>query len=356
MVGGWPEYRDQAAANVDEARALAEELDDEELRIEAATARIKLLKIGEAHVEALQVRELLEARRDPVRLKEHLFWLMWHYYMRSDFESCVATCDEGIALAEQLGSPPVQYASIKGLALTDLGRFDEAWTSFQEEVADDAHPFGRCMRELGVAAWLLSIGAHDRAETTAREVLEEAGRLSRAWMQRMMIDLLTVIAARQGDAGEALAAWVVKRSDELGMHPSPFAMIEAALARGELAQALEVADMLAAGAGKVGQQRGYLIAVECGLHARAGLEQWDGVLERADAAIREAEASGFRLRWWRLLAWRARAREATGDPKGAADDRAASRRLFDGMAERLSDPQLRAAFEADPVALEVRNG
>lgn len=352
----WPEYHDQAAANVAEAAALAEELDDEELRIEASTARIKLLKIGEAHEEAMRLHALLAARRDPVRLKEHLFWMMWHHYMRGDFESCVATCDEGVALAEQLGSPPVQYASIKGLALTDRGRFDEAWTSFQQEVADDAHPFGRCMRQLGVAAWLMALGALDRAEETGKEVLEEAGRLSRAWMQRLMVDLLTQVGARKGDAGEPLAVWVVKKSDELGLHPSPFAMVEAALARGEFTRALEVADMLAAGAAELGQQRGYLIAVECGLHARAGLEQWEGILERADAAIREAEVSDYRLRWWRMLAWRARAREASGDQKGAGDDRAAARSLLDDMAGRIGDPELRAAFEADPLVTEVRSG
>ena len=164
------------------------------------------------------MRQRLEARRDPVRLKEHLFWLMWHYWLRAEFEQCVVTCDDGIALAAQLGSPPVQYASIKGLALTDLGRFDEAWASFQEEVADDAHPFGRCMREFGVAIWLEALGALDRAEAVAKEVLEEAGRLSRTWMQRGMVDLLTVIAARRGAAGAELAAWVAKKSDEIGFH------------------------------------------------------------------------------------------------------------------------------------------
>src|SRR5262245_8741418 len=155
----WQDYRDRALANNSEARALAAELGDEELQIEAASARLHLVAFAEVHDEALRLRKRLEARRDPLRLKEHLFWLMWGYFWRADFEKCVTTCDDGIALAAQLGSPPVQYPSIKGLALTDLGRFDEAWASFQAEVADDAHPFGRCMRELGVAVWLESNGA-----------------------------------------------------------------------------------------------------------------------------------------------------------------------------------------------------
>jgi predicted ATPase/class 3 adenylate cyclase len=352
----WQEYHSQAVANIEEARALAADLGDEELEIEAASARIKLLTLGEGYAEALHLRQRLEARRDPVRLKEHLFWLMWLYWMRGDFEQCIVTCDEGIALAAQLGSPPVQYASIKGLALTDLGRFDDAWASFQQEVADDAHPFGRCMRELGVALWLAALGALDRAEALAKEVLAEAGRLSRTWMQRGMVDLLTVIAARRGDAGANLAAWVLKKSEEIGFHPSPLAAAEAALARGEFAQAVEVADQLAEGARKLGQQRGCLIALEWGLQARAGLQRWEEIIERADAAILEAEEKSFRTRLWRMLVWRARGRDATGDAKGASDDRAAATRLLDEMTGCIADPELRAAFEADSTVLGVKNG
>jgi hypothetical protein len=57
-----------------------------------------------------------------------------------------------------------------------------------------------------------------------------------------------------------------------------------------------------------------------------------------------------------MLAWRARARAASGDRKGAGDDRAAARSLLDDMAGRIADPELRAAFEADPLATEVRSG
>jgi class 3 adenylate cyclase/tetratricopeptide (TPR) repeat protein len=350
----WQDYRDRAVANIEEAGSLATELGDEELEIEAASARLKLLHPGEAHEEALRLRQRLEARRDPVRLKEHLFWMMWHFWMRDEFEQCVVTCDEGIALAEQLGSPPVQYASIKGLALTDLGRFDEAWASFQQEVADEAHPFGRCMREFGVAQWLAALNALDRAEAVAKQVLAEAGRLSRTWMQRGMVDLLTVIAARRGDAGSELSAWVAKEGQQIGYRASPIAAAEAALERGEFAQAVEMTDRLARNSAKLGLQRGRLVAVEWGLRARVGLQRWQDVLDRADAAIREAEKKGFQLRLWRMLAWRASAREATGNRQGAIDDRAAARRLLDAMAERIADPELRAAFEADPAVSAVR--
>src|SRR2546426_2655257 len=41
--------------------------------------------------------------------------------------------------------------------------------------------------------------ALDRAEAAAKDVLEQAGRLSRAWMQGAMVDLLTIVGARRGD-------------------------------------------------------------------------------------------------------------------------------------------------------------
>lgn len=356
FVDYWQEYQARAIANNAEARALATELGDEKLQIDAQSAGLRLVRSEEARVQGLRIRQRLEARRDPLRLKEHLFWLMWHHYSRGEFEQCVAACNDGIALATQLGSPPVQYPSIKGLALTQLGRFDEAWASFQEEVADDAHPFGRCMRELGVAMWLESIGALHRAEAVAKQVWEEAGRLSRTWMQGHMVDLLTVIAARRGAAGADLAAWVAKKSEVTGFHASPLAMAETALARGEFAPALAAADQVAEAGVPLGQGPARIIALELGMRALARMARWDDLLARADGALREAEEAGFSTRRWRMLAWRAQARAATGDPMGANADRRAACALLDEMVARIAEPELRAAFEADPMVLEAKRG
>lgn len=209
------------------------------------------------------------------------------------------------------------------------------------------------MREFGVALWLAELGALGRAEDVAKQVLAEAGRLSRTWMQRGMVDLLTVIAARRGKASTELAAWVANKSGEIGYHPSTLAAAEAALARGEFEQATELADEWAQRSGKLGLQRGRLVAVELGLRARAGLKRWQDVLDRADAAIRDAEEKGFRTRLWRMLAWRACARDATGNGQGASDDRARARTLLDEMTRRIADPEIRAAFEAESAVLEV---
>jgi hypothetical protein len=347
FIDYWQEYRDQAIANNDEARTLAAELGDEELEIEAASSRLRLVSWAEGHEDAMGIRERLEARRDPLRLKEHLFWLMWHYWLRADFEECVATCNDGIALSAQLASPPVQYASIKGLALTDLGRFDEAWASFQEEVADERHPFGRCMRDLGTAIWLEAVGTLDRAEATARAVREEAGRLSRTWMQRAMLDLLTIIGARRGLEHPELADALEQKEGQIELQIVPVAAAAAALARGNFAEALALADQSAESSLRLGARRARIIALELAIRALAGLGRWDELLTRADTALAETEATGFRTRTWRILAARAQARDASGDAAGASADRSAARALLADMAGRIADPEIRAAFEAD---------
>ena len=237
-------------------------------------------------------------------------------------------CDAGIALAHQLGSPPVQYPSIKGMALTDLGRFDEAWAALQQEVADDDHPFGRCMRELGIAVWLESLGDLERAEAKAKEVLDEAGRLSRTWMQQNMVDLLAIVAARLGEQGRELSAWLEAKSEEIGFHVRELPQAEAALASGDPARAFEVAEQVAAGADRIGLYRGRIVALELGLRALAAEGRWDELLERADGALEESERAGFRTRTWRILGSRALARQARGDEAGAMADREAARALL----------------------------
>src|ERR1019366_6263569 len=66
--------------------------------------------------------------------------------------------DRATKLAKRLGIPPVQYGTIKSFALVDLGRFDAAWEALEQEVADDAHPFGQVFQGLGQMVWYASAG------------------------------------------------------------------------------------------------------------------------------------------------------------------------------------------------------
>ena len=139
----WVDYAPVARANIEEAGRLADALGDEQLSLEVEAASLRFVRGPEAAELVERLRERLEARHDPVRLKEHYFWLMWHYLGRGELLRCVQTCDLGIELARQLGSAPVQYGSIKALALTELGRYDLVDAALDEEVTDDEHPFGR---------------------------------------------------------------------------------------------------------------------------------------------------------------------------------------------------------------------
>ena len=70
---------DTAVANAEEALALANELGDEDLWGDAALSRLRLLSPGDNMGEAEALRARFEARRDPVRLNDHCFWMMWQY-------------------------------------------------------------------------------------------------------------------------------------------------------------------------------------------------------------------------------------------------------------------------------------
>jgi class 3 adenylate cyclase/tetratricopeptide (TPR) repeat protein len=346
------DYREQAMRNVAEANALAEQVGDEELQIDCSMARLRLLAPGSAAPEAERLRQRLHARRDPIRLKEYCFFLMWHYWGRAEFQRCVETCDEGIALAAQLGSEPVQYSTIKAFALMDLGRFDAAWDALQQEVADEQHPFGRAMRQLGVAVYLQHLGALDRAATGGRELLEEARRLRRTWMQQWMVDLLTAVSAHLGD--QELRGYIDTTAAASSIRPSAVAVAERRMSEGNPGEALEMIRQVASAAERNGTRRQRIVALEAELRALAQLGRWAELAERADVALAEAETTGFKSMAWRIRSQRARARLELGDRAGADRDRDAARQLLDVLAASVPDPALRACLEADPAARQIR--
>lgn len=130
----WTDYGPTAQANVAEALRLAREIDDADLALEARAAALHQSGVWASLEESEQLTAELEARHDPVRLNAHCFWMMWQYYVAGRFVDAVATCDRGIELAGLLGTSPVQYGSIKAIALTELGRFDAVEAALDEEV------------------------------------------------------------------------------------------------------------------------------------------------------------------------------------------------------------------------------
>jgi hypothetical protein len=335
--------------------ALAADLGDEDLKSEAGLSHLRMLSPGETIEEAERLRDHFEARRDPVRLKEHLFWLMWQYWSRCDLARSVEACDRGIELAFQLGSAPVQYGSIKAIALVDMGRFDEVEAALAQEVADDAHPFGQAMQQLARTVYLDRLEARDEAMATGRDALRRAGELSRTWMQGWLIGTLTSLAARMGKPEEALKTDIGHAVTD-AFAPSGVAKAHRAIADGHPESAVD-----ALTAAREGQLRRSLRRhwIESGDALSEALLAADRAAEAATTAaetLEVAKATGCESFAWRLEARLAQAQELLGHAEEAVSSRAAARARHAKLAERIPDTELRRAFESQPLARTLETG
>ncbi|MCB1013584.1 MAG: AAA family ATPase [Acidimicrobiales bacterium] len=358
FVDYWADYGPTASANVDEALALAEAVGDEDLLLDALAAKNRQggVRVDLAGADALLAR--LEARRDPVRLGAHCFWLMWQYLSVGRFDDCVATCDRGIELADLIGSAPVQYGSIKAIALVEMGRFDEVDGAIAQEVTDDDHRFGQAMAALAGSIRLTRLQAWRPAADSLTDTMARATDLSRVWMQAWAGQLMAVVAAQLralGD-GEAAAALLAAAGDHgahaVGLHAGEIALVE-----GRVDAAVVAAERLIPAASEP-LERDHVAALE--LLARARLADGDptAALVAVDRALPAAEAMGFGALVWRLLAIRAEALAAgAGDGPGSAEQaRAAARAAYSAVADRIADPDLRAWFDRQPLAATLLAG
>ena len=178
----WPEYRPRAEAQVREAHALALELGDGALIVDSTMALFRFESTRENIRVGEELLERLLEDRDLLRTNALLFRLMFMHLEAGNFAQCIARCDQGIALAAETGAPPVQYPTLKSMALARTGRSREAWDSVQDEIADDEHPFGRAFQRTGMATYYFEIRAWQCAVECLRVVDEEAPLLGRAWL------------------------------------------------------------------------------------------------------------------------------------------------------------------------------
>jgi tetratricopeptide (TPR) repeat protein len=346
----WVDYLPTARDHAREAVELTATLGDLDLQIEADFATLRVLPITDSDALAEDLLARLEARRDPVRLKEHCFWMMWVYWGSARFDQCVAVCDRGIDLAAQLGSAPVQYGSIKAVALSQAGRFDEVDAALAEEVTDDEHPFGQACALLAKADYLLTIDALDQAATVGTEALRRAIDLSRVWMQRWLVSLLTAVRARLAERGRPVPAEVDELLSASSIGPSNLARAEADVREGRPEVALEA---LAAPepeleAGARYRELGELQVLVAEAHLALG--HFDDVERVCRAAIERTDATGHGSVVWKLRMLRALALEARGDHAAAADERARAAAQFTTLRDRIADPALRRCFEEQPLA------
>ena len=217
----WLDYWPTARANAIHAVELARKVGDQDLLVDAEFAMLRGLDVTEGARLAEDLLARLDARRDPVRLKEHCFWMMWVYWANAQFERCIAVCDRGIDLAAQLGSAPVQYGSIKAVALAHAGRFDEVESALAQEVTDDDHPFGQANATLARAEYLLTIDALDQAAVVGVDAFHRATALSRVWMRHWLVTLLATVRTRLSARGRLVPTASGERHRRLRHSPFP---------------------------------------------------------------------------------------------------------------------------------------
>jgi len=351
LVDYWPDFRTRAIANMEEAVRLAEEVGDEGLILDSTQVRLRFLSPREAHSEGQELLDRLKSRRDPLRLKEHYFHLMWHYRSVGEFSRGVEACDKGIGLAEQLGVPPVQYPTLKALALVNLGRYGDAWDALQCEITEE--PLGYVMQQYGMVFFLADLLAFEEAAVQARKVVTLSSKLDRAWMRTGVQNLCVSALARSSSLNDDTLAEVEQDVLSYGGTLGKGTMAEVMLMEGSPGEALVLADDLCTARKQSGSILGWIPALELKLRTLLALDDADEALVVADEAVSQAEETGYQSIAWRILAGRARARSATGDAGGAMADYRAASSIIRRLAETITDAELRQGFETSPLVTPI---
>lgn len=361
LVDSGQSSKEQALAQAEEAVALSQEVDSDQLILESNTSLIFALRLLERHAEAEAQGEALlsrpEAQRNLPLRKDIYYELMWVHYFRGNYARCIVCCDDGIQIAHAIGAPPVQYPTIKALALLWLGRYADAWRSLQEEVADEAHQLGGAFQALGIGLYYLELMAYTKASVVFTQVVAQAKRLRRVWLENWSMALLVKAMIRGGQFEEGQL--LVMRQDLIHVvDESVESMIvglavmelgEIAFAASQLDEALQHTENLEHTAQRLGLCHDHLAAVE--LRTRILLQMGKGaeVLALADMGIRRAESMNYLSLAWRLRATKAQALAKQGQHPMAKLEYQAAAAVIKTLAAALNDAELRQGFLDDPL-------
>jgi tetratricopeptide (TPR) repeat protein len=343
-----PSYAPQAAANARRALAIARELGDDNLEVDALRAANRT-EINDDRLGTLErIAQSLERRGELIALNEHLFDSMWALWRGARFVDCVACCDRATALASRLGIPPVQYGTIKSFALLDLGHFDQAWQALEQEVADAEHPFGAAFQHLGRTWWHAAAGDVDRVLADVPGLYAEAQALQRTWMVPWVHGLLAnAIIARSPPGGSErhLEAEIEKAGGRLADE----GLIAAHLRTGNASAALAASEACVLQLERAVRVRNRWLVEEMRLRALLALKRFDAVIAAVDVALAVVKPLSWRALEWRLRAARAQALAESGDRVGAGVEQRAATDILLTIAGTLEAP-MRARFLAQSQA------
>jgi class 3 adenylate cyclase/tetratricopeptide (TPR) repeat protein len=339
----WPDYEKQARANAEEALELSLGLGDEELILDSKLAIFYTGALFDRKLGEILHHEL-EAREDITRLNTLQFYLMWAHLRIGDFHQTVKTCELGMTLAEKIGVPPVQYPTLKALALLNLGRFDEARRSLDEEVADEAHRLGRAFKELGLGVYYLELMAYEQAIEKLESTIKQATLLGRVWMQNYARISLVKALAESGLKDHQYYKDNIKSLENMS---KPIAMVrigESARVKGKLSEAIEIAEKAESLAKEAGFRPDAVHALMLKAQSSSDMGMLKEALTFTEEAIRLAEEMSYLPMLWRILGLKADVLMQLKEKDRSEIEYQKASKVIYKLAENISDDALRLIF------------
>lgn len=346
----WPEYRERALANLEEALVISRRIGDEELIIDCELNTWRRRRRAEAEAISARLAIRLRARGDLQRLNSLHFDMLWGDFNWGNFRRAVETGDAAIKLAEEIGAPPVQYPTLQALALLQLGRYGEALHALQGEVTDDAHPFGQAMQTLGLGMYELELLAYERAAEIFEDLIERATRLQRTWMQNWGKRLRARCLLGAGALDLAGLTQIRHELEGVDEERASAVMAEILLALGKPDEALAHAEQAAREAGDHDWTPQVVAALEVQSLALLAMNRAADATTIAGDGVRMAEAMGARPMVWRLQALKSRAHRHLNDQESARRVLAEAAGIVRALAASIPDAADQRRFLA---SLEV---
>jgi tetratricopeptide (TPR) repeat protein len=343
LVDYWSEYIGEATKNLEEADSIARATGDEDIEIDVATARLSLM--GDQDIDALSENILTKLlnRRDPVRLNAHYFRMMWSKLGSGRLERCVEICDAGIELAYRIGTLPVQYPSIKSMALMEMGQFGQAWTSIEEEISDSEHRFGAALQGLAKFQYEVNTGSIEAALARCTHVICESKVLNRVWMLRWVSAVLARLQTLFIE-DQAMLQRLNQLIDDTGMHPGAVGKAAMAIADGQFEQAATMLDKRAQIEGSLPHLRNTVSAIQIMTEVQIHLENFNGVLEKANAGIALCADHNMQFPLWQLLAQKSKACAGLGQVEESKAAMKQARNIHSAIAATIPQADHRKNF------------
>ena len=333
----WPELRERARANLEEALAISRRIGDEDLIIDSELNTWRSRRRAEGEAIAIKLGSQLRERGDLQRLNALHFDMLWANLQWGNFQRAVETCDAAIKLADEIGAPPVQYSTLKALALLGLGRYGHAWEALQHEVADKAHPFGQAMQTLGLGIYHLELLAYETAAEVFDDLIQRATRLQRTWMQNWGKRLRARSLLRAGKLDKAGLTQTQLDLQGVDAERAGTVTAEILLALGKPDEALAHAVEAARWAAERDWSPEVVAALE--VQSLVLLEMYrpaDALIFAADA-LQQAKAMGARPMIWRLQVLTARAHRGLNDHEAARRALATAAEIVRALAASIPD-------------------